>query len=121
VDIFATLAAAVGAPLSAGAAEDSVSFLPELLGKPYGAPPREAVVLHSGDGLFAIRKGSWKLVEGLGSGGFTPPRKADPAPGGPRGQLYDLASDPGETRNLYLERPDLVEELGRLLAETRRR
>lgn len=121
VDLFATISAAVGAAVPAGAAEDSLSFLPELLGKPFETPPRQSVVLHSGDGLFAIRKGDWKLVEGLGSGGFTPPKTEAPAPGGPRGQLYDLREDPGERRNVYLERPEMVESLTRLLEETRSR
>jgi len=34
----------------------------------------------------------------------------------PRPELYELASDPGETRNLAAERPDLVAELDALVA-----
>ena len=32
-------------------------------------------------------------------------------------ELYDLGSDPGETRNLVAERPQVVEELRRVLKE----
>ena len=35
----------------------------------------------------------------------------------PRRQIYDLAADPGETRNLVGERPELAKALSELLAE----
>ena len=38
----------------------------------------------------------------------------------PRGQLYDLAEDPQESRNLWLERSDVVERLTLLLDRCRR-
>ena len=38
----------------------------------------------------------------------------DTAPGAP-GQLYNLEADPGETRNLYFEQPQIVKELKGLL------
>jgi hypothetical protein len=53
---------------------------------------------------------------GLGSGGFTKPANVEPEPGGPLGQLYDLAADPAETTNLYLDNPDKVAQLTALLA-----
>ena len=65
--------------------------------------------------MFSIRRGSWKLILGRGSGGFTEPRRIEPAPGEAAGQLYNLDDDPAETRNLYLEKPELVEELTALL------
>jgi hypothetical protein len=69
--------------------------------------------------MFAIRVGDHKWIEGLGSGGFTAPARAAPREGGPFGQLYDLARDPGETRNLCAEQPERVAELRRRLAEVR--
>ena len=39
--------------------------------------------------------------------------------GEPRGQLYHLGEDPGETHNLYDERPEVVERLSRRLEEIR--
>ena len=50
--------------------------------------------------MFAIRQGEWKLELGLGSGGFSEPKRLKPEPGGPEGQLYNLAQDPGENDNL---------------------
>ena len=67
-----------------------------------------------------VREGRWKLIAHLGSGGFSKPRRVEPAPGGPRGQLYDLEADPGETTNLWSEHPDVVARLERLRAAVRR-
>ncbi len=113
-DLMATCAAITGQRLARDAGEDSYNLLPALLGTAK-APIREAIVHHSNDGLFAIRQGNWKLILGLGSGGFSPPQNAEPAPGGPAGQLYDLAADPAENYNLYQRRPEVVERLTALL------
>jgi arylsulfatase A-like enzyme len=112
-DLFATLCEITGFGIPADAAEDSFSILPLLRGET--EPIRDAIVHHSGDGLFAIRAGRWKLVEGLGSGGFTAPNSEQPKPGGPAGQLYDLEADPREERNLYLEKPAEAARLSALL------
>ena len=61
-DLMATLAEVVGAKLPAGAAPDSFSVLPALRGTAMDSAARPAVVLHSGAGHFAIRRGSWKLI-----------------------------------------------------------
>ena len=67
-----------------------------------------------------MRAGPWKLIEGTeGSGGWPPPAGGPPVPGAP-GQLYHLASDPREGDNRYVERPDVVRELGALLDAERR-
>ena len=80
---------------------------------------KDVVIHHSAGGMFALRSGDWKLIEGLGSGGFTRPTVIEPVEGGPVGQLYNLAEDPAGEINLYLERPDVVERLARMLEETR--
>ncbi|MEC9352513.1 MAG: sulfatase, partial [Planctomycetota bacterium] len=101
-------------------AEDSYNILPALLGEARKDPIREATVHHSLSGMFAIRQGSWKLVVGRGSGGFTNPRRIKPKPGEPKGQLYNLAEDPTEKNNLYLEKPEVVARLGKLLDKYRK-
>jgi arylsulfatase A len=118
-DLMATVAAITGAPLPANSAEDSFNLLPAFLGK-NTSPIRDSVILHSIDGMFSIRQGSWKLEEGLGSGGFSPPRTEEPAPGGPTGQLYDLSVDPEELHNLYQSRPEIVDRLASLLERYKR-
>ena len=59
-DFFATCADILNADLPANAAEDSVSFLPNLLNKKY-APVREAIINQASEGL-AIRQGFWKYI-----------------------------------------------------------
>jgi arylsulfatase A len=114
-DLMATCAAILGVPLPADAGEDSVNILPDLLATAPG-PLREATVHHSIDGSFAIRQGRWKLALCPDSGGWSPPRPGRPeARGLPPVQLYDLAQDVGERRNVQAEYPEVVAQLTRLL------
>ncbi len=111
-DVLPTAASIIGKPLPKGAAPDGVSFHDVLTGKqPEANPVREYLVVPSGNGTLTLRKGAWKLIQGLGSGGFSKPSRIQPAKGGPRGQLYHLEKDPGETQNLYQDHPELVKEL----------
>jgi len=114
-DVLATCAAVVGDTLPADAGQDSYSILPALLNPSLDQPIRAAIEHHSGNGLFAIRQGPWKLILGLGSGGFTAPAQVKPKPGGPQGQLYNLQDDPGEQKNLWAEQPEIVARLTTLL------
>ena len=114
-DLMATCAALLNVTLPADAGEDSYNILPALKGEPLQEPIREAVVHHSGHGVFAIRQGPWKLITILGSGGWTKPVKEEPVPGGPRGQLYDMSADISERRNLWMEHPEVVARLEGLL------
>lgn len=104
-DLMATCSALAGGPGSIQEATDSYNLLPAFNGEPVRAHP---VVHHSSQGMFAIRDGDWIYVEGLGSGGFSPPVKGVPAPGGPLGQLYHLSADQAEAHNLFLEEPARV-------------
>jgi len=115
VDFLATVAALLGEALPEDAGEDSHNLLPVLLGRPYRRPLREAIVHHSGNGMFAVRQGQWKLILGRGSGGFSKPSSVRPKPGEPKGQLYDLRADPAEQHNLWSERQDVVRRLTALL------
>lgn len=101
--------------------EDSYSILPVLLGKKQHVPGQPAVVHSSSIGFFAIRQGDWKLIEGLGSGGFTQPKEVKAKPGEPTGQLYNMATDAAESKNLYAQYPEKVEELRALLSKIRGR
>ncbi len=117
-DVYATLAALAQAPLGSDAAEDSFDQGAAFRGEAGRKPARADVIHHSINGTFALRSGPWKLIEGLGSGGFTAPKTRAPEEGGPTGQLYHLGRDPYETRNLWLEEPEVVVRLkARLLAQ----
>ena len=111
-NLLATCADVLGATLPDDAGEDSFSILGPLCGETPDKPSHEAVVHHSGSGVFAIRRGPWKLIEGSGPGreAGTGDKAASPA-----GQLYNLRTDPAEKENLYDKHPDVVKELHALL------
>ena len=101
-----TLAAA-GVPVRPEWKLDGVDLLPYLTGKVPG-PPHEALYWRLG-GMMAIRKGDWKLVK-TSEG---PLLDTDPAVlrDLSTAELYNLADDIGETKNLAAAHPDRVREL----------
>ena len=116
-DFLATCADLLGAKLPDHAAEDSISFLPVLLGRS-GAAMRDTLVLHSNNGSFGIRQGRWKLELCPDSGGWSYPRPGkDSTEGLPRFQLFDVVADPAEKTNVIAEHPDVVERLGRAMRD----
>lgn len=109
-DFLATAADVLDVNVPDGQAQDSVSFA-AVLKAGSNKQTRESTIHQSSGRVLALRHGDWKLIPSLGSGGFSQPRREKPAPGGPKGQLYNLKSDPGETKNLYLDKPELVAKL----------
>jgi len=118
-DLLATFADVCGVKLPEGAGPDSFSLLPVLQEvQPATQPIRGRIVMQAGSSpAMVIRSGDWKLINQLGSGGFSTPKKVEPQPGDPAGQLYNLRDDPAETTNLYSQHPEIV---GRLEAEMQR-
>ncbi|MEM9346257.1 MAG: arylsulfatase [Planctomycetota bacterium] len=113
-DLFATAAQIVGHEMKDDEGEDSISLLPIFKGEAT-EPIRGATVHHSLRGMFAIRKGDWKLILGLGSGGFTKIDTKAEQEAGIKGQLFNLKKDPQEKTNLWNEKPEIVAELTALL------
>jgi arylsulfatase A len=115
-DLMATFADINGTKLPQDAGEDSFSFLPALLGKKKQSA-REGLTMTSSKGLLAIRDGDWKLINGIGSGGFT---KTDgKVDGDARGQLYNLANDPAEKNNLWTREPEVEKRLSAALEKSK--
>ncbi|NND96559.1 MAG: arylsulfatase [Pirellulaceae bacterium] len=115
-DLMATCAAIVDDDLPDGVASDSRNAMPAFLDAQPNQVVRDFAVHHSLWGVFAIRRGPWKMIPHRGSGGFTFPRDIDVAKvGGPAGQLYHLQDDPAETKNVWDDHPEVVAELQRLL------
>ncbi|MFW6146144.1 MAG: sulfatase family protein [Planctomycetota bacterium] len=117
MDLFATAADLLDRERPTTAC-DSVSVLPYLTGEATATPVRESLVHHSQYGHFAIRRGPWKLIESVGSGGWFSP---DPPVTcfDPPGQLYHMDEDLRERRNRYDDCPDIVDDLRHLLTDTR--
>ena len=124
-DLMATCAAITGATLPDNAAEDSFNLLPVLLGQDGGQPVRDYTLHQTISLALAIRQGPWKYLDHRGSGGnsydkgeMQPFALPDAAPTAP-GQLYHLATDPGETNNLYFKEPAMVAKLKSLLESSK--
>lgn len=107
-DLMATVADILQATLPDAAGEDSFSLLPLLRGS--DQPVREDAVSHGSRGVPALRLGHWKMIFGPDGGGNWSNQSATPPDGHPA-QLYDLAADLGETKNLYADHPDLVAKM----------
>lgn len=144
VDFMATAAAVNGLDLPRNAGPDSFNILPALQGQVTSKPVRgAAVILESGYGMMAVRDAEWLLVLGRGSGGATTDYAkhygmrleelgrhttgwkmaglGEPDRSLPPGQLYNLAKDIGQSENVYMNHPEVVERLTNLLIDYRAR
>jgi len=95
LDILPTCLAAAGVGVTPADRLDGVNLLPYLDGKNAGSP-HETLYWRFGNQR-AIRHGDWKLVVGRG--------------GSPTPELYNLASDLGESKNLADTQTDKAKEL----------
>jgi arylsulfatase A len=72
---------------------------------------------------YAIRQGDWVLIDTKSGGVSAVPSWYDEENGYQRntqpGELYNLAEDPGQRKNLYADHPDKVAELRALLQKIR--
>jgi arylsulfatase A-like enzyme len=116
VDLLATLADLAGRPSPEGAGADGVDLLPALLGK--STSGRDDLVEQAA--VLAYRRGPWKLITGsrTNPGNGKAKAQAKNAPRDP--ELFNLADDPGETRDLAAARPDVVKDLTERLDRIRR-
>lgn len=125
-DLMATCAEILGVELPDTAAEDSVSFMPLLRGN--DVLTRKDLVHQCYSTLLAVREGNWKLALCAGDGTESPwcnevgvphdtGEKEARERGLPSVQLYNVVDDPGETRNLQAQHPEIVRRLHGLLAK----
>uniref|UniRef100_UPI00272A50AE sulfatase-like hydrolase/transferase n=1 Tax=Vallitalea guaymasensis TaxID=1185412 RepID=UPI00272A50AE len=116
IDFFATISDIFGDSMEGNIAEDSVSNLP-IWKEQNELPVREAMVHHSINGSFSIRKGKWKLEMCPDSGGWSDPKPGTTDDSYPPIQLYNLEEDVRERFNVYDEHEDIVNELKNLLIQ----
>ncbi len=115
-DVYATLEQITGQQKQALGGEDGYSLGPVFKGE--SSSGRDTLISHSIGGSFAIRQGSWKLCLSAGSGGWSAPRERDAKKQGlPPMQLFNLADDPAEKKNLVKDNPEKVNTLLKLLDE----
>jgi len=103
LDAFASALAAAGVPMPTDKPYDSVNIVPHLAGN-IKSPPHERLFWRLRAKEFAVREGAWKLIE----------------PDGKPAQLFDLASDSGETKDLAADKLDIALSLAASLAEWRK-
>ncbi len=100
-DLLPTVAELVGAPAPQGT--DGISFLPTLLGRP-GQPQHRYLYweFYEQGSAQAVRMGPWKAVM---------------HPFGGRVELYHLPSDLGESKDVSIKHPEVVEQARRFIRE----
>ncbi len=114
IDFLTSVAAFTNQQLGDGAAPDSFNVMPALLGKSRTGRTElieQASVLSLGSGL-------WKYIE-PGKGPKIQRNTNTETGNDPDGQLYYLADDLGETRNLISKYPDRAKEMAARLQQIR--
>jgi len=111
-DWFPTFLQLIGEKDKLPAGVDGVSFAPTLLGEPQDARPFLYRESPGYGGQQCVRVGDWKLVRQH----LNPPAKAKNPPA-PTTELYNLATDPSETKDVAAEHPDIVAKLSALAKE----
>jgi len=108
VDLAASMAALTGQTLSTDACPDSFNVLPSLLGKP-SAKGRDHLIQQPNQGpTLALRIGDWKV---LSYANAKPIKSLTYEKGPGRFELYNLADDPSETKNLAKQQPERLEKM----------
>ncbi|MEP2777196.1 MAG: sulfatase-like hydrolase/transferase [Luteolibacter sp.] len=138
VDLLATFADVTGKELSEDERKDSINMLSALTGNPDHALRTEMVVTPNKPSHIGVRKGKWMYIPAKSDGGFNGSKPSQHAWGGPSvaklvdtpnsdiengklkkssspAQLYDLEADPNQTKNLFNEYPEVVQEMKALL------
>ena len=115
-DLMATVAELCGVELADNVAEDSVSFIPALRGREIPNIQRRGVVHHSDSGVFAIRRGKWKLLFDSKGGSRRQNPKDKPVINSADLILFDMEKDAVESTNLSAQYPEVVTDLKKLLA-----
>jgi len=140
IDLLATMVALTGQDQSFVEGKNSVNILPTLVDDPQ-KPIREELVLSpiGQKSHLTLRQGKWLYIPSRGGGGFGSKTLGSHSFGGPaamaycgnknsdvkdgsfikgapNGQLYDLDKDVNQTTNLYLQHPEVVEQMKERLA-----
>lgn len=119
IDLAASLAALVNQPVPDNACLDSFNVLSALLGEAHAAGRDHLVQQDNGSsGTFALRAGNWKLHRYQKKSARNVVVEAELAnTKTPQFQLFNLAEDPAEKKNVIDRYPDVAERLQQQLSE----
>jgi arylsulfatase A-like enzyme len=106
VDWMPTLCALAGAEPSGDLKWDGMNIWPVLTQQEKASPPRSLYSAAAGFRAQMVRYGDWKLIVTQGG-----KKKSNTQ------ELFHLAADLGETKNLAAERPEMLAEMLKRLAE----
>jgi len=96
LDIFKTITELANAPVNPEIPLDGVNLIPYLTGQKTGVPHNTIYMRTSERGAFALRSGEYKLI----------------VPGtGQAAELYNLAKDISEVKNLAARKPEVLQAL----------
>lgn len=111
VDWMPTLCALAGAKSQGDLHWDGLDIWPALTGKSESLPVRAIYSAGVGFRSAALRYGDWKLV--------VQKRNPDASASGSSAteELFNLESDPGESKNLAAEKPEVLAEMKRRMVE----
>jgi len=110
-DLMATVVDLLDDKLPDNVGEDSMSFLPVLLGEKKKDSYRGAIVHHSDKGVFSIRNDQWKLIFDKGAGSRRSDPKDKPVINPGDIQLFDMKNDKRELVNVASNHPEVVKQL----------
>ena len=140
VDLMASFAALTGTNLEDQ--KDSINMLPALTGNPDKPLRAEMFMTPNKPSHMALRRGKWMYIPAKGDGGFRGSKPGQHAWGGAAvtklvgtpnsdiengmlkkdaapAQLYDLEADVNQTKNLFHEYPEVVQDMATALKEAR--
>ena len=121
VDLAATFAEITGYHLNNNEAIDSYNMLPVLTGKDYPKPLRTATVQNTAKDKYALRQADWVFMN-TSSGAAQREQKEylehfglKSYPKQTPGLLFNLTTDPRQSKNLYQQQPEKVAAMSQLL------
>ena len=139
IDVYKTMADIFGRELKEGEGPDSVSLMPVLTGEPNNQVRKTLVYCPNNNTMTSLRMENWVYIPGQGGGGWTGKAGAhifgghvslpftgdtnsdiengEFKPDAPKAQLYNLATDLGQSENVINKYPEIAEKMKKLHLE----